>query len=284
MKEELYFFISLIISGASLLISFIGIIFVYQQVKKMNDQLTYDKSVVRRQKALDMSKEFQQLISNELGYVKNSLRNHQYLQFDKDKDISREFYEFDKEEAFRLFNVKSVEELNKFIEFNSINKTSLILAYMEKYAVHDEKMMAKLMELYKFYSNPENYNKAPQNFPDINQIMTKMAMKFNENQLSLMNKLEWMAMHFNSNLADAELVYQSLHQTFLDTVSILYLNIVVLNSKVKNENEQYYQHLTKLYRKWKDISLEKEKELIKEELRLKEAKKKIVRPQEQYAE
>ncbi len=284
MKEEMYYLYSLIFSGVSLIVSGVGIIFVYLQVKKMNDQLIYNKSVVRRQKSLDMSKEFQQLISNELGFVKNALRGHPYLQFDKVSDISKEFYDFDKEEAFRLFKVKSIDDLNKFIQFENINKSSLILAYMEKHGVQDEDMMGRLFELYTFYSKPENNGKVPPNFDDLDQIITKMFMKFNENQLALLNKLEWMAMHFNSNLADSELVYQSLHQTFLDTVSILYLNIVVLNSKVKNEGEQYYQHITNLYRTWKKIAVEKEEELKEEEQKLKEAKKKIVRPRNQYVD
>ena len=135
MKEEIYWIISLCFSFGSLIISGLGIYFVFKQVSKidlqiskMNEHLEYDKSVVRRQKALDMSREFQELISNELGFVKNSLIDHPYLQFDKEKDISKEFYEFDKEEAFRLFGVESIDEFTKYINIENLNKASLILA------------------------------------------------------------------------------------------------------------------------------------------------------------
>ena len=66
----------------------------------------------------------------------------------------------------------------------------------------------------------------------------------------VLNKLESWAMAFNVGLADQDTVYNSLHQSYLETVKYLYPIICVFNSK--GVKDQYYTHVTNLFIEWRD--------------------------------
>ena len=65
----------------------------------------------------------------------------------------------------------------------------------------------------------------------------------------ILNNLEFFAMHFSHGTADESVVYQSLHQTYLDMIYILYYNIAILNGM---ENSKYYTNVIDLYKKWSE--------------------------------
>lgn len=66
----------------------------------------------------------------------------------------------------------------------------------------------------------------------------------------VLNKLEWFCMYFNSNIANSEMVYQSLHQTFLKNVKILYFDIASINNSGK---DKYYTNIITLYNEWNNM-------------------------------
>lgn len=63
----------------------------------------------------------------------------------------------------------------------------------------------------------------------------------------ILNNLEFFAMHFSHETADESVVYQSLHQTYLKIVHVLYYNIAILNDM---GDSKYYTNVIDLYRKW----------------------------------
>lgn len=71
-----------------------------------------------------------------------------------------------------------------------------------------------------------------------------------------LNNLEFFAMHFTHGTADESVVYQSLHQTYLDIVYVLYYNIAVLNEL---ENSKYYTNIIELYKIWKKRDAEEKR-------------------------
>ena len=79
-----------------------------------------------------------------------------------------------------------------------------------------------------------------------------------------MNVLEYFAMSVNQNVAEKEMLYPSLHQTFLKFVKYVYP--VICNSNV--EEIEYYSNMVKLYNEWveKEAEYEKAKEQTKEAL------------------
>ena len=69
------------------------------------------------------------------------------------------------------------------------------------------------------------------------------------NELSdLLNKLEWFSMNFKYNLADEDVVFASLHQTFLADINYLYYFISKQNSDTCNK---LYTHICDLFNRWK---------------------------------
>lgn len=71
------------------------------------------------------------------------------------------------------------------------------------------------------------------------QLRQQMATVFND--------MEYFSMVFCSNLAIPENVYASLHQTFLEFVSLGYLYIA---SRNKIPGHEYYTHIIALYHEW----------------------------------
>lgn len=63
----------------------------------------------------------------------------------------------------------------------------------------------------------------------------------------VLNKLEYLCMYFNNNLAESDYVYPSLHQTFLEYVKNLYFFIAIRND---DPARKYYTEIIKLYNKW----------------------------------
>ncbi|MBP3704785.1 MAG: hypothetical protein J6I98_04540 [Clostridia bacterium] len=72
---------------------------------------------------------------------------------------------------------------------------------------------------------------------------------FAQDITNLLNSLEWFSMNCNYRIADEELLYQSLHQTFLSTVWMLYAFIASNNTS--NENKMY-TNIIELFNLWRD--------------------------------
>lgn len=64
---------------------------------------------------------------------------------------------------------------------------------------------------------------------------------------NMLNDMEYFAMHFSHETADDTVVYQSLHQSYLEIVHTVYYCIANVN---KQGQSQYYTNLTELYKKW----------------------------------
>lgn len=74
-----------------------------------------------------------------------------------------------------------------------------------------------------------------------------------------LNKLEAFAMALNENVAEEQLLYPSLHQTFLKAVKLFYPRLVQRNH---SRNHKYYTNIIKLFNLWENRSnLENQKDL-----------------------
>lgn len=63
-----------------------------------------------------------------------------------------------------------------------------------------------------------------------------------------LNNLEYFSLHFNYGLADKVTVYQSLHQTYLEMVQMLYYDIAMNN---KPGEQKLYTNVIELFNDWK---------------------------------
>lgn len=93
---------------------------------------------------------------------------------------------------------------------------------------------------------------------------TYLLLDFEQEISGLLNELEWFAMNCKYGLADEELMYQSLHQTFISTVWMLYFYISHRN---ENNEDKLYTNLVWLFIEWRNrlSKIKNEKEAERQE-------------------
>lgn len=74
-----------------------------------------------------------------------------------------------------------------------------------------------------------------------------------------LNSMEAICMYFNYGVADESVVYQSLHQSFLATVKLLYVTIAERNLQGK---DKYFTNIIQMYNRWNERYESKCKEEI----------------------
>jgi hypothetical protein len=79
----------------------------------------------------------------------------------------------------------------------------------------------------------------------IRDVSDKAGITYEKN--TLLNNLEYFSMYFNTNVADSDTVYQSLHQTYLGLVTWLYLDISTRNREPK---DHYFTNVILLFNAW----------------------------------
>lgn len=87
---------------------------------------------------------------------------------------------------------------------------------------------------------------------DIADDAAQMDSMTEQNRMSkivndVLNNMEYFSMHFTHGVADESVVYQSLHQTYVECVQLLYYNIAINN---KADGTQFYTNVIELYRIW----------------------------------
>lgn len=88
----------------------------------------------------------------------------------------------------------------------------------------------------------------------------------------LLNSLEYFAMYFNTGVADEEVVYQSLHQTYLKIVRAMYFVIAQRNDSPK---DMYYTNIINLYIKWSERDKKMKEKVQKQNLKVVQKARKI---------
>lgn len=76
-----------------------------------------------------------------------------------------------------------------------------------------------------------------------------VSISFEKFAHNLLNDLEAMATSLRYNIADESLIYQSLHQTYINYKRIFYF--FISNENTLDEN-RYYENIVWLYHKWED--------------------------------
>ena len=105
------------------------------------------------------------------------------------------------------------------------------------------------------YSSLSSFLSSPPDKEQMDKALFILWSEFNEIQIETLNSLEFFAMNFTSEVADETMVFQSLHQTYLNIVQLLYYQIAIRNTNVK---DKYYTNIIALYHTWSARDLENE--------------------------
>lgn len=249
-------------------------IFVAVQVNIFKRDYNFNDDKASREKAIELSKFYSDnILLNKITYIKSVFSRcgiQKIIECVKFSDLK----EFDNQELEEVLgnektliikkimeNIGSVEigiliNASKYINFVSINDylDNLDAINFEKYhkATAESEAAATIGEdLSKEEQEKIKKQKSIMSNRKLNYhyYRSKYSREFNHTVAESLNLLEYFCMNFNSGIADEETVYQSLHQTFLGTVKLLYYNISERNVSGK---DKYYTNIIKLYNKWSD--------------------------------
>lgn len=145
-----------------------------------------------------------------------------------------------------LSKIKFIEKNILSINPNSISKfdtNELLSVIKEKKVIEDylDIIHSKnVQNIYKDYLNKCFSKPEKEYFPP----------KFYHLITNLLNELEYICMDISSNTAGSQYIYPSLHQIFLDTVHMLYINIAIQNN---NYPDKYYINIIQVYNIWNNM-------------------------------
>lgn len=146
--------------------------------------------------------------------------------------------DFNKDEIYRL-TTNNAEKRNQIVDrLQNIDPQAILEMRMKRDCSATDRDI-----VYSYYTHSdENGNVSIRNGRFLQD-------EFSQEIVSLLNELEWFAMNCHYRLADEELLYQSLHQTYLSTVWLLYFHISAQNT---NNEDKVYTNVAWLFVEWRD--------------------------------
>lgn len=213
-----------------------GVIYAAWQYYQSVTDSKRNTDIVRVQKAIDLAQFFKDNILDKyppIEYIMEQSGSNKIL-----KKISRaNMQSFDCQEMRRYISEEDSNLLRQIQESNDFLK-SLIDA---------NGIFNMHFELNTIINNVKDVgqNKKELTFSIAKTPVINTFMRDYINQT--LNNLEFFAMHFTHNTADSSVVYQSLHQVYIDAVEQLYYFIALLNT---DPVEKYYTNTIGLYLRW----------------------------------
>lgn len=237
-------------------------IFVATQAYLFKKDYKVRNAVSSTEKAINLSQYYKDNILSNTSYlfslfraigIEEKLRKIDFLQL----------VEFDEEELGELLSEKDIEEIEE--KLNNIDVNLLIRARnLLNNSTKDEYIESNLLSLSQRMLNSIDESAATKVEGDVNKFINVKAKKVKTEVLmemkttlykdefidvvsNTLNNMEYFAMHFNHNIADEEVVYQSLHQSYLRLVKMLYYYIAKQN---KSGKDKYFTNIIALYTSW----------------------------------
>lgn len=181
-----------------------------------------------------------------------------------------ELVEFNKEELKKLLSESERKDISKKlsnIDVDLLINTRILLKSTTKDEFVESTMLSLSNQLIKTLDESA-MTEVEKESPKHNKIKSKQThakvlyelksqiykREFEEVVSNTLNNMEYFAMNFNNNIADEEVVYQSLHQSYLRLVKMLYFYISQQNESGK---DKYYTNVIELYVKWNNRYNEK---------------------------
>lgn len=207
----------------------------------------YKKNIKIRQqeKATDIAKEFSKTIVDELDILNNVYLAAEWT-FPKEEKMVNKIRYFNTNEIRLIFEDDNFPTLYKQLR----NKSKKMLNYLYHLELYKRVAYCDIREadeitdrIKKNKINDEDKEKLELYFKTRND----MPYHFWKLESQALNKLEYLCMEISSRAADSNYIYQSLHQMFLRSVRILYLEISALNTKYA---DKYYTNIIHVYNLW----------------------------------
>ncbi len=224
-----------------------SIIAAYATAKHSQKQFVQQNSKEDISKAIELAETYALRIMPSINYITIIYKNNDLIKKYHEKinmERKKGHLQFTFSEVKSFFTESEIEEIEKAIDTSQIKIEDLMTA---RIAIHQSRISDNL-----FCADSEVKDKLNEQFDELLSLQLRDECK--TIQIDLLNRLEYFSMFFNSQIADEETVYQSLHQTFIGTITYLYFKISLLNKDIK---DKYYTNIIELYNLWNDRFVEK---------------------------
>ena len=160
---------------------------------------------------------------------------------------------------------KSIKIAEQFAN-SLIPKLSIICSVFKKTKLEDTLNKVKFIE-FETFDNDELDKLYQKEEIDFYNTVISGTVSIDDKEVLLsnlimetLNELEYVCMYISTNVADEKYIYNSLHQQFFKTVSLLYMSIALINTDVKNK---YFTNIIKVLDIWKKKYIKHEKKEMK---------------------
>ncbi|MDD6642725.1 MAG: hypothetical protein PUF80_00635 [Firmicutes bacterium] len=251
----------IIINSAMLLVTVVSVICAVVAYK-------HQKKRARKESACKLAQFYAENIIKKYSLVSsvfNICKTFEYIKKSVEIDKIRNF---DNEELEKILKAKKIEKKDFLLKATSFDPFVILNCRIAQIEL--------LSDRSRIYS--EFVEKSEKDDKLILKNPAFLMNDFSQDITDLLNSLEWFSMNCNYRIADEELLYQSLHQTFISTIWMLYAFIASNNTN--NENKMY-TNIIDLFNLWRDRlngivahAEKKKKKVDKEEAKIEEKKKK----------
>lgn len=254
---------STIFQGLTNISIILTLLILIYQVQHATSSYRKNIDIKKRNQAIELSKLYAESIIPKISYVSAVYRELEIE--DKLKTIKyTQLKHFNKKELESLLDQ---EIIKKSRELSSLDPQFLLTySFFFKDICVENKILYRSILSNDTGINPEDIDMENLTKDQIfmlranltsQEILIILHNEFKSLQHTVLNELEYFSMYFVNGLADKEVVYQSLHQSFLSVVKVMYISISSINI---NSHEKYYTNLISLYCDWAKEKEKKENE------------------------
>lgn len=228
--ENVYYLVQILVGITAVMGAFIA---VWQYVLYVRGENLNIKNK-RIEKAIDLSEYYKDHILNMLSFLRNIF----------EKSGVKAYLDKINVNDMKMFDC---HELDKIMDKSSKMQVANIM--------YSKKMFDIIIESSSIYGIKLEFNqtKEEEGEPDEKIIRHVLGCVVND----MLNNMEFFALYFTHGVADESVVFQSLHQTFIESVQLLYYNIAINNHP---DGKQLYTNVVGLYNIWNNRITEKEKQ------------------------
>lgn len=235
---------------------------------KKDYNLRNDKA--EREKAIELTRFYSETIIPKISYFYHVFKEVGIEEIVEKLDFS-DLREFDRTELEKLIGKQNIETINdkiKNIDIEVLIEARKLLKEVTLSDFHNDLSTIKINKIFKSKIEAATTLEEIRDIKATKQInenfkkdissyyyyKNKYYNEFNSMITDTANLLEYFCMNFNSGIADEKTIYQSVHQSFLGCVRLLYYWIAQQNSCGK---DKYYTNIIELFNSWSSRYSEK---------------------------
>lgn len=221
---------SAIFDGLMFLVAVISAFYAYRAYKHQKDRS-------KKATACDLAKYYADDIIAKYGLISSVFSRSGLDAYIKGALSLNDLKTFDDDELNNLLSAKSITKDEFLSKVNEIDPMVILQCRLARKCTTEER--------HSTYNDFIEIDEETQELKVVNGAFLKSD--FFQELSDMLNHLEWFAMNCQYGIADEELLYQSLHQTFLSTIWVLYP--FISRNNVSNE-DKLYTNIIWLFKKW----------------------------------